>query len=238
MPDTPTMDSIADVKLIIEASDRRGVVRRATFSATAATDTSSGFSMANEMARNLRYEAENQLQRAQDGRPSKFDEPPTASLREDEPEPRDVTMTNEPPEGFTGVLRFTTPGEPEPELHTGLFIERGRWYPDMPPGLPGETDEQYTNRLTGYSGRALIPYDHRRYRECSIGFHDTCSQRATPAAERNCECPCHTDADTISAAAQRLGAAGHQVGDDDEPAPATGVELDGTTAALVAAAAN
>jgi hypothetical protein len=28
-------------------------------------------------------------------------------------------------------------------------IEKGMWYPDMPPALTGETDDQYMDRLTG-----------------------------------------------------------------------------------------
>lgn len=214
------MDSIANVKIIVEASDRRGVIRRAEFDSTTATSSPSGFSAANAMTGALRQQVWRETERADEGKPSKFDEPATGETREDEPEPRDVTMTNEPPEGWTGVLRFTTPCEPEPELHVGLFIERGRWYPDMPDMLPGENSDQYTNRLTGCYGQALIPYDHRRYRECSIGFHGTCSQRATPAESRTCQCPCHAEVDTISAAARRLGAAnrsGQAALVEDEP---------------------
>lgn len=66
-------------------------------------------------------------------------------------------------------------------------IERGRWYPNMPPALPGETDDQYTNRLTGADGADRIPYDHRRNRQCSIGWHEKCSD---PDGEQ-CQCPCH-----------------------------------------------
>ena len=61
-----------------------------------------------------------------------------------------------------------------------------RWFPEMPPALPGEDDDAYTNRLTGAAGTP--PYDHRRYRQCSIGLHDECSD---PAGSR-CQCPCHT----------------------------------------------
>lgn len=73
---------------------------------------------------------------------------------------------------------------------------QGRWYPEMPPALPGETDEQYTDRLTGADGTNRRPYDHRRNRQCSIGYHDECSDRADRSrartrADGGCECPCH-----------------------------------------------
>lgn len=63
------------------------------------------------------------------------------------------------------------------------------WYPELPPALAGETDEAYTDRLTGADGTDRVPYDHRRNRQCSIGYHDECSD---PLGER-CECPCHTE---------------------------------------------
>jgi len=68
------------------------------------------------------------------------------------------------------------------------IIERGRWYPEMPPALPGETADQYTDRLIGADGTDRRPYDHPRNRQCSIGWHDECSD---PDGER-CKCPCHT----------------------------------------------
>lgn len=71
-------------------------------------------------------------------------------------------------------------------------VERGRWYPEMPPALPGETDEQYTDRLTGADGTGRRPYDHPRNRQCSIGWHEECSD---PAGER-CKCPCHLETRT------------------------------------------
>lgn len=74
-----------------------------------------------------------------------------------------------------------TPAPPAP-------VERGRWYPEMPPALPGETDAQYTDRLTGADRTGRVPYDHRRYRQCSIGYHEECSQNRRPG---DCECPCH-----------------------------------------------
>jgi hypothetical protein len=212
------MDSIATVKIVVEATDERGVIRRAEFDSTAATNTRSGFTAAEALTRNLCDEVAREVYRATHGRASKFDAAP--SRREDEPAPTPIE-----PDGFgvnngphlTGPVTFEFDGR----RVAGLFVERGRFFPDMPPGLPDETDTQYTNRLTGYSGRALIPYDHRRFRECSIGFHDTCSQRATPSADRRCQCPCHADADTIATAAQRLGNAGRGT-PDPEPASADG----------------
>jgi hypothetical protein len=67
-------------------------------------------------------------------------------------------------------------------------IARGRWYPGMPPALPDETPAAYTDRLTGADRTDRRPYDHARNRQCSIGYHDECSD---PAGE-TCECPCHT----------------------------------------------
>jgi hypothetical protein len=64
---------------------------------------------------------------------------------------------------------------------------RSEFYPEMPPGLPGETDDDYTDRLTGADGTGRVPYDHRRRRQCSIGWHDECSD---PDGD-DCKCPCH-----------------------------------------------
>lgn len=66
-------------------------------------------------------------------------------------------------------------------------IKRGRHYPEMPPLLHGETLDEYTDRLTGADGTDRRPYDHHRNRQCSIGWHEECSD---PAGER-CKCPCH-----------------------------------------------
>lgn len=73
-----------------------------------------------------------------------------------------------------------------------VVIERGRWYPEMPPALPGEDDDHYTDRLVGCYGPELRPYDHRRNRQCSIGWHEECSERHTAGARR-CQCPCHEE---------------------------------------------
>jgi hypothetical protein len=70
---------------------------------------------------------------------------------------------------------------------------RGRYYPDMPPPLEGEDSDAYTDRLTGADRTDRSPYDHVRYRQCSIGFHEQCSD----PEGGGCGCPCHT---TISPA--------------------------------------
>ena len=61
------------------------------------------------------------------------------------------------------------------------------FYPDMPPALKGESNDAYTDRLTGADQKKNRPYNHRRNRQCSIGYHDECTD---PAGE-TCECPCH-----------------------------------------------
>ena len=80
-----------------------------------------------------------------------------------------------------------------PAVQHAAGTERGRWYPDMPPPLPGEPDGEFTNRLLGYGGRQS-PYDHRRNRQCALGWHQACSD---PAGEM-CECPCHHGDDTVA----------------------------------------
>jgi len=72
------------------------------------------------------------------------------------------------------------------------------WYPQMPPALDGEDDNAYTNRLLGIGGPS--PYDHRRNRQCSIGWHGECSDRSG----ETCQCPCHRDemVDLLSHAAR------------------------------------
>jgi hypothetical protein len=67
-------------------------------------------------------------------------------------------------------------------------LKKGRWYPGQPPMLAGESDEQYTNRLTGADQTNRRPYDHSRNRQCSIGWHEECSDRANSG---ECECPHH-----------------------------------------------
>jgi len=66
-------------------------------------------------------------------------------------------------------------------------MKRHRYYPKMPPMLPRESVDAYTDRLTGADKTGRVPYNHRRNRQCSIGYHMECSD---PLGER-CECPCH-----------------------------------------------
>lgn len=71
------------------------------------------------------------------------------------------------------------------------------WYPDPCPAMTDEDDDAYTKRLTGYTSRrpgGQYPYDHRRYRECSLGYHLTGSCRR---GESDCECPCHKSSSAI-----------------------------------------
>lgn len=79
-------------------------------------------------------------------------------------------------------------------------IEKGRWYPEMPPALDGETPEQCTDRLTGADRTHRQPYDHNRNRQCSIGYHDECSDNGV--VDGNCKCPHHTDRNYLSGAEQ------------------------------------
>lgn len=44
-------------------------------------------------------------------------------------------------------------------------IVKGRWYPQGPPALFGETGDQYTNRLTGADQSGRRPYGHSRNRQ-------------------------------------------------------------------------
>lgn len=66
----------------------------------------------------------------------------------------------------------------------------GRWYPNMPPKLDGETDAAYTDRMSGADRSGRKPYDHQRNRQCSIGWHEECSDRAN---DGTCGCPCHDE---------------------------------------------
>lgn len=83
--------------------------------------------------------------------------------------------------------------------------ERGTWYPTPPPGLPGETGDAYTDRLTGADGTGRSPYNHSRNRQCSIGYHTECSD----PVGMTCQCPHHTDTgpDTEPAGVVVYGAA-------------------------------
>lgn len=70
-------------------------------------------------------------------------------------------------------------------------VQVGRWYPDIAPALPDESDTAYTGRIAGTDGTGRVPYDHRRGRECSMAFHLTCSR--WHGGDSACECPCHSD---------------------------------------------
>jgi len=68
---------------------------------------------------------------------------------------------------------------------------------DMPESLPDETNEQYTDRLTGADKTGKCPYPEYRNRQCSIGYHSECTD---PKGEQ-CKCPCHwTDDQWLEAA--------------------------------------
>lgn len=106
----------------------------------------------------------------------------------------------------TGVCRYCgnlfsdegsfAPSEFDPTLHAGC--PTGRWYPEMPPSFPGETPEEYTDRLTGADRTDRRPYDHKRNRQCSIGYHDECSDGKYGEYTGACECPHHTDPDYLT----------------------------------------
>lgn len=68
-------------------------------------------------------------------------------------------------------------------------VAKGRYYPEMPPRMRLEPLESYSDRLIGVYGDDLCPYDHHRNRQCSLGWHDECSD---PYGEA-CECPCHKE---------------------------------------------
>lgn len=77
-------------------------------------------------------------------------------------------------------------------------IERARWFPEMPPALDGESSDAYTDRLTGADRTGRVPYDHSRNRQCSIGYHDECSERGVRTGVfGDCHCPCHTEAGAL-----------------------------------------
>lgn len=69
-------------------------------------------------------------------------------------------------------------------------VVKGRWYPNGAPLLPGETDETWTDRMLGANGEDQRPYDHSRNRQCSIGWHEECSDRNHSG---QCGCPCHAE---------------------------------------------
>ena len=68
------------------------------------------------------------------------------------------------------------------------------YYPKMPPMLPGENGDEYTDRLTGADKTRRVPYNHRRNRQCALGWHHECTD---PVGIR-CECPCHDHAQVVT----------------------------------------
>jgi hypothetical protein len=69
----------------------------------------------------------------------------------------------------------------------------GRWYPELPPRLPGEDAVGYEIRLTAGGG----PFDHARSDHCATGRHGQCG-----AVRGECQCPHHADpAPVLSAGA-------------------------------------
>lgn len=75
------------------------------------------------------------------------------------------------------------------------LIRPGTWYPQRPPWLDDDEPDTWTNRTLGIC-MDRKPYDHERYRQCSIGWHSECSDRQHRAATGGgdgCECPCHAE---------------------------------------------
>lgn len=59
--------------------------------------------------------------------------------------------------------------------------------PPVPPRLDCETLEQYTDWLTGARKTGRRPYKEHRFRNCSLGYHEDCSD----PEGKECQCPCH-----------------------------------------------
>ena len=68
-------------------------------------------------------------------------------------------------------------------------IKKEEYYPEMPPVLPGENIDSgvYFDRITVDDDTGRVPYDHERYRQCSMGQHKECSD----PQGKGCKCPCH-----------------------------------------------
>ena len=82
-------------------------------------------------------------------------------------------------------------------------VVKGSWYPMPAPVLAGEDDDAYTNRLTGADRTGRRPYDHSRNRQCSIGWHEECSDRDHSGA---CGCPCHEELRNAEATVEAFNA--------------------------------
>jgi hypothetical protein len=79
--------------------------------------------------------------------------------------------------------------------HNANEVHIGLWYPEMPPRLRLlngllETQEQYTDRVGNPFANPDYPYDHRRGRQCSLGWHAECSD----TFHAWCQCPHHEEA--------------------------------------------
>jgi hypothetical protein len=82
---------------------------------------------------------------------------------------------------------------------------------DIPQAFPirdGESRESWTERLTRAAAKNGV------YRQCSIGWHEDCSQRREPGPDCPCNCTCHV---TGAAAAPEVPAATH--GTPEAPGP-------------------
>jgi hypothetical protein len=109
---------------------------------------------------------------------------------------------------------------------TTAAISPGRWYPSPAPALDGESDDAYTDRLTGADRTGRRPYDHVRNRQCSIGWHSECSRTG-------CMCPCHSDrmtADEMGALPPEVRAAGAKLAELYDLPTATGYRVMAMTA--------
>jgi hypothetical protein len=55
------------------------------------------------------------------------------------------------------------------------------------PRREGESRESWTERLTREAAKSGV------YRQCSIGWHEDCSQRRKPGPDCPCNCSCHVE---------------------------------------------
>lgn len=84
-------------------------------------------------------------------------------------------MTNEKLESENKRLKKMVQGL------VGLILEMPEEPDDRPAGY------EYTDYCTGADGTRKQPYPKARNRQCSIGYHEECSD---PSGEK-CGCPCH-----------------------------------------------
>lgn len=81
------------------------------------------------------------------------------------------------------------------KARTGQSVQ-AKWYPDPCPRFDNETDDAFTNRLSRHG--STNPYNHKRFRECSLGYHLTCS--CNHGRNSGCECPHHNEKEYESTA--------------------------------------